>query len=104
MTPANDIGNDGKRDCRTQADFGVASVVARNYFLIDEEAQVVMMSAAFRRESKNPKRRNHFTELFHIDSGKIRSVHATFHYAPDDRPIPNWPPYDGLFPLPAGYH
>ncbi len=104
MTPANDIGNDGKSDCRTQADFGVAMVVGRNYFLIDEEAQVVLMSAAFRRESKNPKRRNHFTELFHIDGGKIRSVHATFHYAPDDRPIPNWPPYDGLFPLPAGYH
>jgi hypothetical protein len=104
MTPTMDIGNDGKTDCRTQADFGVAIVAARNYFVIDEEAQTVMMSALFRRESKNPKRRNHFTELFHIDGGKIRSVHATFHYAPDDRPLPNWPPYDGMFPLPSGYH
>jgi hypothetical protein len=107
MTPAmvaNEVGNDGKTDCRTQADFGVAIVVARDYFVIDEEAQTVMMSAMFRRDPKNPKRRNHLAELFHIDHGKIRSVHAAFHYAPDDLPVPNWPPYDGLFPLPAGYH
>lgn len=103
MTEKNDIGNNGKTDCRTQADFGVAVVASRNYFVIDEEAQVVVMNALFRREAKNPKRRNHFTELFNIDGGKIRSVHATFHYAPDDRPLPNWPPYDGDFPLPASY-
>jgi hypothetical protein len=103
MTPANDLGNNGKTDCRTQADFGVAIVAARNFFVIDEEAQTVMMSAVFRREPGNPKRRNHFAELFHIDHGKIRDVHAAFHYAPDDRPVPNWPPYDGQFPLPASY-
>lgn len=107
MTPAqiaNDVGNDGKTDCRTQADFGVAVVTARDYFVIDEEAQVVVMSAMFRRDPKNPKRRNHLAEVFHIDGGKIRTVHAAFHYAPDDRPVPNWPPYDGQFPLPASYH
>ena len=104
MRPGMDVGNDGKTDCRTQADFGVAIVAGRDYFVIDEEAQVVVMSAMFRREPKNPKRRNHLAEVFHIDQGKIRSVHAAFHYAPDDRPVPNWPPYDGLFPLPAGYH
>ena len=55
------------------------------------------------RDAKNPKPRNHFTELFHIDHGKIRDVHAAFHYPPDNLPVPNWPPYDGLFPLPASY-
>ncbi len=103
MTPANDIGNNGKTDCRTQADFGVAIVAVRNYFVLDEESQTVMVSAAFRREAKNAKRRNHFTEVFHVDHGKIRDVHAAFYYAPEDRPVPNWPPYDGLFPLPASY-
>jgi hypothetical protein len=103
MTPGMDIGNNGKTDCRTQADFGVAIVAARNYFVIDEEAQVVMMSAVFRREQKNPKLRNHFSEVFHLDHGRIRDVHAAFYYAPENRPVPNWPPYDGMFPLPASY-
>lgn len=103
MRPGMDIGNDGRTDCRTQADFGVATVAIRDYFVIDEEAQAVMMSAMFRREAQNPKRRNHFTELFHLDNGRIRDIHAAFYYAPEDRPVPNWPPYDGLYPLPAAY-
>jgi hypothetical protein len=103
MGPGNDIGNDGRTDCRTQADFGVATVAIRDYFVIDEEAQVVMVSGLFIREPGDDRLRNHFTEVFHLDGGKIRDVHAAFHYAPDDRPIPNWPPYDGLFPLPASY-
>jgi hypothetical protein len=97
------LGFEGKSDCRTQGDFGVAIVALRDYFLVDEQAQIVMINAVFRRDPQNPKRRNHFTELFHLDHGKIRSVHAVFYYAPANRPIPNWPPYDGLFPLPAQY-
>jgi hypothetical protein len=103
MRPGMDIGNDGKTDCRTQGDFGVAIVALRNFFVIDEESQTVMMEGMFRRDAKNPKRRNHFTEVFHLDHGKIRDIHAAFYYPPDDRPVPNWPPYDGLFPLPASY-
>ena len=103
MTPANDIGNNGKTDCRTQADFGVAMVAIRDFYVIDEEAQAVLVSAVFLREPKNPKRRNHFSELFHVDHGRIRDIHAAFYYAPEDRPVPNWPPYDGLFPLPGTY-
>jgi hypothetical protein len=103
MGPANDIGNNGKTDCRTQADFGVAIVAIRDFYVIDEESQAVMVSAVFRRDPKNPKRRNHFTELFHLDHGKIRDIHAAFYYAPEDRPVPNWPPYDGLYPLPSSY-
>jgi hypothetical protein len=103
MTPNMDIGNNGKSDCRTQSDFGVAIVAIRNFYVIDEESQAVMVSAMFRRDPKNAKRRNHFTEVFHVDHGKIRDIHAAFYYAPEDRPVPNWPPYDGLYPLPASY-
>jgi hypothetical protein len=103
MKEGNDIGNNGKTDCRTQADFGVAIVTIRNFYVVDEESQAVMVSAMFRREAKNPKWRNHFTELFHVDHGKIRDIHAAFYYAPENRPVPNWPPYDGLFPLPPSY-
>jgi hypothetical protein len=104
MREGMDIGNNGKTDCRTQGDFGVAIVAIRNFYVIDEESQAVMVSAMFRRDPKNAKRRNHFTELFHLDHGKIRDIHAAFYYAPEDRPVPNWPPYDGLYPLPASYH
>jgi hypothetical protein len=103
MKPGMDIGNDGKTDCRTQGDFGVAIVAIRNFYVIDEESQAVMVAGLFRRDAKNPKRRNHFTELFHLDHGKIRDIHAAFYYPPEDRPVPNWPPYDGLFPLPGSY-
>jgi hypothetical protein len=104
MNAGMDIGNEGRSDCRTQADFGVAIVAIRDFYVIDEESQAVMVSAMFRRDAKNPKLRNHFTELFHLDHGKIRDIHAAFYYAPEDRPVPNWPPYDGLYPLPAAYH
>jgi hypothetical protein len=104
MKPGMDIGNSGKTDCRTQGDFGVAIVAIRNFYVIDEESQAVMVAAMFRRQAKSPRLRNHFTELFHVDHGKIRDIHAAFYYAPEDRPVPNWPPYDGLYPLPSGYH
>ncbi len=103
MREGMDIGNEGKTDCRTQADFGVAIVAIRDFYVIDEESQTVMVSAVFRREAGEERRRNHFTEVFHLDTGKIRDIHAAFYYAPEDRPVPNWPPYDGLFPLPAAY-
>jgi hypothetical protein len=103
MKTGMDIGNDGKTDCRTQSDFGVAIVAIRNFYVIDEESQAVMVAGMFRREAQSPKLRNHFTELFHVDHGMIRDIHAAFYYAPQDRPVPNWPPYEGLFPLPANY-
>ncbi|MEY4760742.1 MAG: hypothetical protein RLZZ200_598 [Pseudomonadota bacterium] len=104
MKPENDIGNEGRTDCRTQADFGVALVGIRDFFVVDEEAQTVMVSAVFLRDAGSPKRRNHFTELFHVDQGKIRDIHAAFHYPPENLPVPNWPPYDGHYPLPAPFH
>jgi hypothetical protein len=100
---SHEPSNNGKVDCRTQGEFNVAIVTLRNFYVIDEESQAVMVSAMFRREAKNAKRRNHFTELFHLDHGKIRDIHAAFYYAPEDRPVPNWAPYDGLFPLPDDY-
>ena len=34
-----------------------------------------------------------------VRDGLIRHVHGAMFYAPPDRPVPNWPPYDGNFPL-----
>lgn len=97
----NDAGT-GPADCMSgQGKFGVAFVAGRRYPLVDEEAQVVLGIATFVRKPGNPKRRNQFTEFFYIDHEKIREIYAAYFYAAPDQPVPNWPPYDGNFPLPA---
>jgi hypothetical protein len=93
-------GFEGLGDCTSgYASLAVALVAARRYLLIDEEAQVVVMSAIFIRKPGDERRRNHFMEVFGIDGGKIRTVHAAMFYSPPDLPLPNWPPYEGNFPL-----
>ncbi|MBB5986737.1 hypothetical protein [Sphingobium lignivorans] len=92
-------GFQGKQDCTSGYPTLGGLVAARRYPLIDEEAQVVLASAVFVRKAGDPRRRNHFMEVFGVDAGRIRSVHAAMFYAPPDQPLPNWPPYDGNFPL-----
>jgi hypothetical protein len=95
-------GFEGLGDCTSgYRSLAVALVAARRYLLIDEEAQVVVMSAIFIRKPGDARRRNHFMEVFGIDRGKIRTVHAAMFYAAPDLPLPNWPPYEGNFPLVA---
>jgi len=93
----------GPSDCMAgQGSFNVIFVAGRRY-LVDVEAQLVIASAVFVREPGNDKRRNFFTELFFIDEGMIRDVYAAMYYVPPTRPVPNWPPYDGNFPLPESF-
>ena len=95
-------GFQGLGDCTSgYRSLAVALVAARRYLLIDEDAQVVVMSAVFVRKPGDERRRNHFMEVFGIDGGKIRTVHAAMFYAAPDLPLPNWPPYEGNFPLVA---
>ena len=98
-------GFEGLGDCTSgYKGLAVALVAARRYLLIDEEAQVVVCSAVFVRKPGDERRRNHFMEVFGIDRGRIRSVHAAMFYAEPDLPLPNWAPYDGNFPLVANPH
>jgi hypothetical protein len=92
-------GFEGKQDCTSGYPTLGGLVAARRYPLVDEEAQVVLASAVFVRKAGDPRRRNHFMEVFGVDEGRIRSVHAAMFYAPPDQPLPNWPPYEGNFPL-----
>lgn len=95
-------GFEGKGDCTSgYASLKVALVAARRYLVVDEAAQVVVVSAIFIRKPGDPRRRNHFMEVFGIDGGRIRSVHAAMFYADPDLPLPNWAPYEGNFPLVA---
>jgi hypothetical protein len=47
--------------------------------------------------------RNVFSEWFYIDEGKIRTVYAAMFYPAPDLAVPNWPPYDGNWPLPERF-
>lgn len=92
-------GFNGRQDCTSGYPTLGGLVAARRYPLVDEEAQVVLASAVFVRKAGDKRRRNHFMEVFGVDQGRIRSVHAAMFYAPPEQPLPNWPPYDGNFPL-----
>ena len=74
-------------------------VAARRYPLVDEEAGVVMATAVFIRPPGRPQRRNAFAEWFYFDRGRIKSIYSAMFYPADDVPLPNWPPYDGNWPV-----
>jgi hypothetical protein len=81
--------------------FNASIVAARRYPLVDEDAQAVLALAVFLRKPGSPVRRNMFSEWFYIDNAKIHLVYSAMFYPPSDQPVPNWPPYDGNWPLPA---
>jgi len=81
--------------------FNLSMVVGRRIPLIDEEAQMVLGMAVFIRRPGSPTPRNVFSEWFMVDEGKIRVVWAAMFYPPPELAVPNWPPYEGNWPLPA---
>jgi hypothetical protein len=103
--PPGARGDDGgPPDCTSgQGKFDVAFVAGRRFPLVDEQSQVVLVIGTFIRKPGNPKRRNQFHEYFFIDHGKIRDVYAAFFYPDPAQAVPNWPPYEGNFPLPVDF-
>jgi hypothetical protein len=83
------------------ANFNGQMVVARRTPLVDEEAQVVLAFAVFVRRPGSPTPRNVFSEWFVIDEARIRTIYTAMFYPPAELAVPNWPPYDGNWPLPA---
>lgn len=81
--------------------FNLQNVAARRYPVVDTEAQIVLAYAVFIRRPGSPSRRNAFAEWFVIDTQKIRHLYSAMYYPSNEVPVPNWPPYDGNFPLPA---
>ena len=68
---------------------------------VDVEAQAVLSFGVFIRRPGSPTPRNALSEWFFIVDGKIRTVYTAMFYPPATLAVPNWPPYDGNFPLPA---
>ena len=79
--------------------FDLQMVVARRIPVVDVEAQAVLGLAVFIRRPGSPTPRNVFSEWFFVDGGRIRTVYTAMYYPPPDLAVPNWPPYDGNWPL-----
>lgn len=91
----------GSRDCVAGLEnFNLSMVVARRTPLIDEEAQVVLATGVFIRRPGSPTPRNVASWWFVIDEAKIRTTYTAMFYPPPQLAVPNWPPYDGNWPLP----
>jgi hypothetical protein len=89
-------------DCTSGlATINIQNVAARRYPIVDEEAGVVLAIAVFLRKPGTATRRNVLSEWFAIENNKIRSVYSAMFYPAPEAPVPNWPPYDGNWPLPA---
>jgi hypothetical protein len=104
LPAGSDDGYRGMTNCssgiRTTGRLNIALVTARRYPLVDEQQQVVLGIAVFIRNPESVNRRLGLSEFFYIDDERISAVHAAMFYAAPDLPLPNWPPYDGNFPLP----
>jgi hypothetical protein len=94
----------GVTDCTSNLQtINVQMVAARRYPVVDEEAGVVLAIAVFLRKPGTATRRNAFSEWFVIDDNKIRSIYSAMFFPVPEAPVPNWPPYDGNWPLPATF-
>jgi len=79
--------------------FNLANVAARRVGFVDEEAGVVLGMGVFIRRAGSAIPRNAFSEWFFIEEAKIRDIWTAMYYPGPERPVPNWPPYDGNFPI-----
>jgi hypothetical protein len=93
-------GRGGTSDCTSGLEtINIQLVAARRYPVVDEDAGVVLAMAVFIRKPGTTTRRNVFSEWFVIENQKIRSIYSAMFYPAPEVPVPNWPPYDGNWPL-----
>lgn len=95
-------GNRGGKDddCVSgYPNFDLANVAGRRILLVDDEQGVVLGMAVFIRKPGSIRPRNAFSEWFWIEDGKIRNIWTAMYYPGPERPVPNWPPFEGNFPL-----
>lgn len=91
-------------DCTSNlATINIQNVAARRYPVLDEEAGIALAMGVFLRKPGTTTRRNVFSEWFVIDKDKIRSIYSAMFYPAAEAPVPNWPPFEGNWPLPAAF-
>lgn len=95
-------GGGAADDCKSgYGGFNLQNVQGRRVGFVDEEQGFVLGMAVFIRKAGSPVRRNAFSEWFMIQDGKIHDIWTAMYYPDPNLPVPNWPPFDGNFPLPA---
>jgi hypothetical protein len=100
--PPAPAANAPANDCVSGlANFNLSMVVARRIPLVDEDAQMVLGMAVFIRRPGSPTPRNVFSEWFNVEDGRIRTIYTAMFYPAPELAVPNWPPYEGNWPLPA---
>jgi hypothetical protein len=101
--PPAPAANAPSNDCVSGlANFNLSMVVARRIPLVDEEAQMTLGMAVFIRRPGSPTPRNVFSEWFNVEDGRIKTIYTAMFYPAPELAVPNWPPYEGNWPLPAG--
>ena len=100
LTTQRPLDTGGQTDCTFEGAMrNIFAVTARRYPVVDEEAGAVLSIALFQRMPGVDMRRNLLAEWFFVDDGKIRTVYAAMYYPPAEAMLPNWPPYDGNWPV-----
>jgi hypothetical protein len=90
----------GLSDCTGEGAMrNIYAVTARRYPIVDEAAGAVLALVLFQRKPGVDMRRNLLAEWIYIDGGKIRSIYAAMYYPAADALAPNWPPFDGNWPV-----
>jgi hypothetical protein len=59
----------------------------------------VLSIGLFERKPGVAMRRNLFSEWFVIEQGKIRAIYSAMLYPDQEAMVPNWPPFDGNWPV-----
>jgi hypothetical protein len=100
LTTQRAIEGGGQTDCTSEGAMrNIYAVTARRYPVVDEEAQAVLGLALFIRKPGVDMRRNLLAEWFYVEAGKIRTIYAAMYYPDADAMLPNWPPFDGNWPV-----
>jgi hypothetical protein len=91
-------------DCASNMEqMQIAATAARRFPVVDEDTGVLLGMVIFIRPPGSTIRRNLLTEWFVIENNKVRGIYAAMYYPPADVPLPNWPPYEGNWPLPSSF-
>jgi hypothetical protein len=102
LTTQRALQGGGLSDCTSEgAMANIFAVTARRYPIVDEDAQAVLGIVLFQRKPGTAMRRNLLSEWFFIDQGKIRTIFASMYYPDQEAIAPNWPPFDGNWPIQA---
>jgi hypothetical protein len=99
-TTQRPIPTGGETDCTSEGPMAnLFAVTARRCPVVDEEAGAVLSIALFQRKPGVAMRRNLLSEWFFVEQGKIRTIYAAMYYPDAEALIPNWPPFDGNWPV-----